>query len=517
MENSNINQDVTMDLTELFSLENDSKNQNVLTAFEKPNSIGYFKWLNNSLFAMKFLHAANTLESVQTFGNVANNKPFLEFCLDHAKQYDQSYKPKNNEKPFLSRIEECQARPNVFKHLVNDTKAIKQTKQFISYLWTKYHETVKPDKPVKPVSRIDFFTWYTNELSRQKTATKPLIDHKALHNVSRRLMLFLKKAKKRQAIITNLRSNTNEINPVLTASNVNCKFTVNRLDTLNHAVNIQYDSLKNYYEAFNKANSINQVKAISLQTFEKNLKAFQAIEPYITKHTKTGIEKAKREYKKANKAVIGKLRDYNRIFEDTWTDKVLDNQELFKISKTAIEPICGLQVISLPVAKLPSLKFYDSETNSWIDRRDVIAVSGKDSIQIKTWCKSYLIPLANNQCQLIETFQFGGKHCFRVYSRQQAFDASLLFQDIIDTKEYPFAFGICSAWKTINRSTIQAINEVNAIKQDEFDAKLKIAKRETKKEKIELAKAQAILTHVKSKPKAVKKPLCKYSKANKAK
>lgn len=356
-----------------------------------------------------------------------------------------------------------------------DKAAAAEHNRFMIGIWQRYHAVDKPINAAKAAAKPkaaagNYFNWLSiihnlmKAESRRKAAAKPQrFDlQRRLHNTESRLIKAVAKAKRRLAALAFYKDAATQQILQTTA--------FDRYELLLS----QYQQIKAYYDDWRFINMQTGFggKKAYIQTFAANLKAFDNITPFIKKHNAAGIKAAAVEFRQTQKAAKSKAKNYQRNYLDNWSD----NKPALDMFKTGI--FAKRCLVILPAAKLPALKFYDAETNTFIDRREIIAASGKDSIELITAKTDFWFALPDKQVQLIEYFTYSGKHCLRVYAKQSGIDAAVFAAEL---KPTPLFTGICS----------------------EYTAKPKAAAKPPKADK---AKAAA-------KPQTVKKPLSKYSKA----
>lgn len=356
-----------------------------------------------------------------------------------------------------------------------DKAAAAEHNRFMIGIWQRYHAVDKPINAAKAAAKPkaaagNYFNWLSTihnlmkAESRRKAAAKPQrFDlQRRLHNTESRLIKAVAKAKRRLAALAFYKDAATQQILQTTA--------FDRYELLLS----QYQQIKAYYDDWRFINMQTGFggKKAYIQTFAANLKAFDNITPFIKKHNAAGIKAAAVEFRQTQKAAKSKAKNYQRNFLDNWSD----NKPALDMFKTGI--FAKRCLVTLPAAKLPMLKFYDAETNTFIDRREIIAASGKDSIELITAKTDFWFALPDKQTQLIEYFTYGGKHCLRVYAKQSGIDAAVFAAEL---KPTPLYTGICS----------------------EYTAKPKAAAKPK-------AKAAAVKA---AKPQTVKKPLSKYSKA----
>lgn len=169
-------------------------------------------------------------------------------------------------------------------------------------------------------------------------------------------------------------------------------------------------------------------------SINETLEAWAKLAPYIPSISTKGlgpkeakelseykVKQAKLAQRKEAKAKASKGKDYRLDYLEVWAKEAPIIGSHIS-SCLALEPIKALRNIALPHAKLPSLKFYDIQTMSWIDRKDILAQTGRDETIIRTLVTSYLAWLPEEQAiQQIDVFSYTGLYCMRVYSKQRAF------------------------------------------------------------------------------------------------
>ena len=197
--------------------------------------------------------------------------------------------------------------------------------------------------------------------------------------------------------------------------------------------------------------SSNIAKTDTVQSALKRYKALidfrsaQETVSYLLGETPKALsfEDLAKKYRKAQAPKRPSGKDYQVYFQDVWVSEA---------PKFAQAPIVeALRTILLPKSGLPEMKFWDSENETWLDRRDVLPNTSKDVIALKTWVKSYLIYCGSAQYQQIDVFSYTGKICLRAYVKQSGIPANSLLWKNRELNNYstdmaPMAFGICDYW-----------------------------------------------------------------------
>lgn len=186
---------------------------------------------------------------------------------------------------------------------------------------------------------------------------------------------------------------------------------------------------------------------VALKRYEK-LVAFRSAQETVSyllgeKPEKLSFEDLAKKYRKIIAPKRPQGKDYQIFYYDSWVNEA---------PKFCQAPIVeALKTISLPKATLPEMKFWDSETQTFVDRRDILPISSKDMITIKTWVKTYMIYCGNAQYQQIDVFQYTGKTCLRTYVKQSAIKADSLLWNERNMSAYspdqaPLFYGLCNYW-----------------------------------------------------------------------
>lgn len=154
------------------------------------------------------------------------------------------------------------------------------------------------------------------------------------------------------------------------------------------------------------------------------------------------FEELSKRYAKLTSAKRSGGKDYQVFYQDTWAN------EAPKFTQAPITE--ALKTVLLPKASLPEMKFWDSDTQAFVDRREVLAQTSRDILPIKTWVKTFMIYCGSAQYQQIDVFSYTGKVCLRTYIKQSGIKAdSLLWekrQSAYTPNQEPLYCGLCNYW-----------------------------------------------------------------------
>lgn len=204
--------------------------------------------------------------------------------------------------------------------------------------------------------------------------------------------------------------------------------------------------ISNFNTGLGSAHKSSRSSNISLEDNVKSaLERYKALTDFRSAQAldNKSFEDIAKAYRKAQAPKRPSGKDYQVFFQDVWTNQAPKFQE-----KPIVE---ALKTVLLPKSSLPEMKFWDSETQTFIDRRDILAQTSRDILPVKTWVKTFMLYCGSAQYQQIDVFSYSGKTCLRTYIKQSGIKSdSLLWaprnESNYQTDQAPLHYGLCNYW-----------------------------------------------------------------------